>query len=191
VSTPVDAPPRSGVSTRRGRLWWLVPEVVVLLALAVGATQIGAPATPAQVRAEVAQRAAKILEGLPPTEHHDHGHDVQAASRVVCGVEPFGYDPADAGTLSRVRTVYATFLCASGPPGTTFDLAYKFGGPVVIELGDKPVVKIPPPGASYRESVLAMMPERYKVQAFAGFTDKSIPASVVQRFNALSASPQP
>jgi hypothetical protein len=194
VSTDVDVPVEAHAADRPGRGgrrgWWLVPELLAVVALAGTLIYQSATAlTPAELRLAVAARAEQVMESLPVDEHHDHGHEVAEASRIVCGVEPIGYEPADATRMSQVRVVYGSFLCASGPPGSTFETAYKFSGPVIMELREPPVVKTVPLNAPYREGVVALMPDRYEGQALAGFADPEIPRQVVQRFNEVSSPP--
>jgi hypothetical protein len=188
VDSPADAAP-AAPGLRRGG-WWLVPEALAVAALAsVLIYQAATALSPEQMRAAVTARAEQVMESLPVDEHHDHGHAVAEESRMVCGMEPIAYEPADATSMDDVRTIYASFLCASGPPGSTFETAYKFSGPVVMDMRDPPVVRTVPLNAPYRDGVVALLPDQYEERALAGFADPEIPRQVVQRFNSLNSPP--
>jgi hypothetical protein len=193
VSTDVDVPVDRSAPVprrRRGGAWWLVPEVAAVAVLAAVLIYQGATAlSPTEVRARVAARAEQLMESLSVSAHHDHGHQVSAESRIVCGIEPIGYEPADAATPEDVRVAYVNFLCASGPPGTTFEQAYKFSGPAVIKLWKPIAVLTVPLNAPYQDGVRQLMPDQYEAQALAGFADPEVPRSVVQRYNGLNSPP--
>jgi len=167
-----------------------VPEVAVIAVLAgLLIYQVSTALSPAEVRAGVAARAEHLMEGLSIAAHQGHGHEVSAESRIVCGIEPIGYEPADATRVEDVKVAYVNFLCASGPPGTTFETAYKFSGPAEIKLWKPIAVLTVPLNAPYRDGVRQLMPDRYEAQALAGFADPDVPRSVVQRYNALNSPP--
>jgi hypothetical protein len=189
VDVPVDRP--AAVPRRRRRVWWLVPEVAAVAVLGgLLIHQMATALSPAEVRAGVAVRAEQLMEGLSVSAHQGHGHEVAAESRIVCGIEPIGYEPADAKRVEDVTVAYVNYLCASGPPGTTFETAYKFSGPARIKLWKPIAVLTVPLNAPYQDGVRQLMPDPYEAAALAGFADPEVPRSVVQRYNALN-SPSP
>ena len=168
--------------------WWLGFEVALTAIAAVLFVAVGRePAlSTEELRARLADRVVAALEQSSPIEHHDHGHAVTAGDRIACVAEVFGTDPPDATRVADVGTVYARYLCASGPPGTAFELSARSSGPVVVRLSDPPAVFVPH-GPGYADQVLAMLPDRYEEQAFAGFSDRSVPDRLRPRFAAILA----
>jgi hypothetical protein len=179
-SIPVDqpvSPPPAGRWRRVG--WWLLPELLVLALLAglfwAGRAQ---PDLPERLNDEV----ARILERVPPAEHHDHGHQVSEQDTVLCVAEVFGMEPAGARTRAQVRTVYATYMCAAGTPGTPYERSQRIAGPVAVVLSEPPAVRIAQAGLGYQERVRALIPPPYVDRAFAGFVDHELPLALRHRY---------
>jgi hypothetical protein len=174
--------------------WWLSVELGalgVLAVLLVTAARQPAPLTDAQLRAQLADRVVTALEHASPTDHHDHGHEIRADDRVACVAEVLGFEPPSANRLADVRVVYAQYLCASGVPGTAFELSARSAGPVVVRLTTKvPTVRVPH-GQGYAEQVRQMLPDQYEEQAFAGFRDPAVPDALRARFQARMAGSLP
>lgn|GEM_PF-1086396 len=171
------------------RLWWLVPEVTAAAAVAVlFAVTVATTPSPAELRARLTDRVVAILENASPAEHHDHGHDIGAEDRVACVAEVYGTDPPDARRMDAVRTVYAQYLCAAGPPGTRFELSAFSSGPCAVRLSTPPVVTIPRSGTGYPERVRELLPDQYEEQALKGFRDQAVPDRLRPKFEALVAT---
>lgn len=162
----------------RRNAWWLLPELVALGLVAV----LGLVAAPAGLDDALAARVAAILTESSPAEHHAHGHDVAAEDTVMCTAETMGTEPAAATRIEDVRVVYAYFMCAAGEPGQPWDFAARISGPVVVELGEPPVVRIAQAGLGYRDRVTAMLPDRYEEWAFSGFRNKALPTALQRRY---------
>lgn len=195
MSTDVDALPRS----RRYR-WYVtlavlatVVAAVVLKAAAGGsapappaAQQVpqAAPGLPEPLRTQVATRLVAALESGTPAEQHNHGHQVGAAGKVICAVDPIGADPAGATDVGQVTTVYALHLCAVAEPGRDWDLSVRYSGPLTATLGGRPVVSVVQPGEGYPQRVQAMFPEPYRKRAMGPFTDERALVELRNRFTA-------
>ena len=105
----------------------VVPVLVLAVALLAGAVAVtyvgfhrGGP-FPDQMRRDLASQTRSILENSPVIANlgvAGHLHDPGAANKVLCAVDPFGTDPADATRAAQVRVVYAQHLCAIAPAGT-------------------------------------------------------------------------
>lgn len=162
----------------RRNAWWVLPEA---LALALVAGLIAATG-PTDLRSVLAERVSTVLAASSPAEHHQHGHDVAAADKVLCTAETMGTEPADASRVEDVRVVYAYFFCAAGEPGQPWDFAARISGPVVVELADPPVVRIAQAGLGYPDRVKAMLPDEYEDWAFGGFHDPRLPTELRQRY---------
>lgn len=163
------------------RHWWLAPEFAALAILVlVSVPFLGMSG--GGLRAQVAQRAAQVIEQASPAEHHDHGHDFTAADRVFCGVDVFGTDPASATAVADVRTVYGYFFCAAGTPGVPYGESSRADGPVVVTLTGTPRALIAQSGDGYADRVRAMMPDQYEDRCFHGLPDASVAAAVRDRY---------
>jgi hypothetical protein len=176
-----------GVHAFTRHAWWLGSELVLALAVTLAFVAVGReppPPSPEQLRAQLADRVVAALEQASPTEHHDHGHAITAEHRVACVAEVIGADPPTAVRLTEVQTVYAQYLCASGVPGTAFELSARSAGPVAVRLADPPSVQVPH-GAGYADQVRTLLPDQYEDQAFAGFRDQAVPDALRPRFDAI------
>lgn len=174
---PATTPPRASYRT-----WWLVPEIVALVVLAVLVPIAGFGHGPDPLRTALASRIVTALEGSSPAQHQDHGHD--AAATMVCVAEVYGFDPADAAAVGQVRTAYGYVFCAAGVRGTQFDFSTRFTSPVVADLGETTTVHMVQSGLGYPERVKELMPDRFEKQALIGFADHSIPARLRPRYEA-------
>lgn len=168
------------VSVRRG--WWLVPELAAVAMLAITSVPFLGVAGHGGLRADVAGRAAQIIELASPADHHDHGHDFTGHDRIFCGVDVFGTDPPNATTLTEVDTVYGYFFCAAGTPGLPYPESSRADGPVVVTLTGAPRASIAQSGAGYADRVRAMMPDQYEDRCFHGLPDASVAAAVRDRY---------
>jgi hypothetical protein len=178
----------------RWRAWLAVLAAVGLLSIAIVLTLSGhgggstaaartAPTTlPDRLREELVPRTIALLQDSTPAEHVSHGHDLGGADRILCTVDPFGTDPADASTMGEVRWVYAQHLCAFGPPGTPWDYATKSSGPIAISLTSPTVILLPHVGTPYREQVDRMIPARYLPQAYGTFAHPQQVADLRKKF---------
>ena len=167
------------------RAWWLVPEIVALLAAAVmlPAAGFGTTRAPDPVRAALADRIVAAMEHASPAQHHEHGHD--SAATMACVVEVYGFDPADATTEAQVRTAYGYIFCAAGTKDIPYEYAAKLAGPVAADMRvTTPVVHIAQSGLGYPERVRELMPDRFEQQALTGFTDHSVPGRLRPRYEA-------
>lgn len=193
MSTDVDVPRR-----RRQVYRWLAALVVLATVALVGLVKLldtggsAAPTEPARpddglpaaLRAEVATRLTKALEGATAGEHHTHGHQVGAGGTVVCAVDPFGVDPPSATTIDQVGIVYALHLCAVAEPGRDWDFSVRYSGPLTASLGDPPVVSVVQPGEGFQERVHTVIPQRYWTRATGPFLDKAALSDLRRRFEA-------
>lgn len=169
----------------RRNVYWLRFE----FALTVGALVAAAVVAPLQttdddLMRQLSARVVAILEQASPAQHHDHGHDVAEGDIVMCAAEAFGFEPQTARSATDVQVVYATYFCASAKPGTPWDFASRISGPVAVTLVNPPTVRTASAGLGYRDGVKALIPARHHDQAFAGFTDHSVPMQVRRRYEA-------
>jgi hypothetical protein len=169
-----------------GHVWWLLPELLAALLVAMLMLHPG-PARAADLSAQLADEVVRILEGMPPAEHQDHGHTVAAEDRVLCVAEIIGMEPADAATIADVRTVYAYYMCAAGPPGTPYDMSHRISGPVAVVLTSPPQARIAQAGEGYPDRVRAMIPPKYQERAFGSFRDQTKPLGLRSRYEATVA----
>lgn len=173
----------SGAAPRRLAAWWLVPEILVLVMLAVGLYYSVASAAPtltdAQLREDAATRIAATIEQSTGDEHAAHGHEVNPDERMLCTVEVWR---RDAGGPDQTGTAYGYYLCATGTPGTPYVLARMNAGPIVARLADPPELTITKLDEDFRTQVEAMMPADFVDQAFQGFVDPQRAESLRQRF---------
>ncbi|MEV4754975.1 hypothetical protein AB0J86_07665 [Micromonospora sp. NPDC049559] len=157
----------------RNRFVWVA---VVLLAVSTTAVVLlrtqDAAGRPEDLRGQLTTRLVALLEQLPPDQHQGHGHHAGAspgpAPTVVCGVRVFGFEPADATTVSAVDTVYAFHFCGVAEQGTPWDWAVKLVGPVVVGLTTNPPsvqVAQATETVSFRDRVQQLFPERYREDA--------------------------
>jgi hypothetical protein len=165
---------------------WLaagIAAVAVTTALTLRASAGEEPARPtAGLTDQLGRRVAAILESSSPAEHPDHGLALGVGGRLVCAVEPFGYEPADATFVDEVRFVYAQHLCAVAEPGRAWEAAVKVSGPLAVELTDPPSVHVPQPGAGYEDRVRALFPEAYHAAALRDFGDPAALAELRRRY---------
>ena len=204
MSTPIDTRERS---QRTLRLALAIAVAIAVAVVAVGARlawsgsgEAGeAPAGgsaygyPAGVTAEVTARLVAELEKATPSDHAAHGHDFNATAeagggtKVICTVEPFGYDPADPADIKQVGRVYAHHLCAVVQKGRPWDFAVKTAGPLVADMGDPPQIRVVESGLGYQERLAQMIPERYRARAAEDFGDGSLVAALRARYDRESA----
>ncbi|WP_188189296.1 hypothetical protein [Nonomuraea sp. SYSU D8015] len=166
------------IRTRRG----LVAAIVTLASLTLAGVMFFAARQPSdQLKEELAAQVTKILEESSPDEHHAHGHGFE--SRVVCAVEPFGTEPADATSLVEVTWVYARHLCAITGDSTEWAESVRASGPIAVKISIPPQVRVPEPGAGYPDRVRNLIPARYHEQAFQEeFDDEAAIDAARQRF---------
>ncbi|TMR98731.1 hypothetical protein [Nonomuraea basaltis] len=165
------------IRTRRG----LVAAIVTLAGLTLAGVMFFAATQPSsQLYRELAAQVTLVLEQASPGEHQHHGHDFE--SRVVCAVEPFGTEPADASSLVEVEWVYARHMCAITGESSEWSVSVRASGPIAVRLGIPPQVKVPEPGLGYPERVRQLIPARYHEQAFAEFEDDEAIDAARQRF---------
>jgi hypothetical protein len=189
---------RIGTARRRRRyVTWLVAvaaiTTVVLGALLRNGGAAGAPpaadgqAAQRGLRAQIGARVATILEGSSTVEHHDHGHNFREQGKVVCAVDPFGYEPAEATSVTEVKTVYAHHLCAISGTSGAWNTSVRAAGPIVAQLSDPPSVRTVESGAGFDQRVRQMIPARYRAEAFGLFSDDAALADARQRLAAAEA----
>ncbi|NBE94006.1 hypothetical protein FE391_35675 [Nonomuraea sp. KC401] len=165
------------IRTRRG----LVAATVTLAGLTLAGVMFLAGRQPsAQLNDELAAQVTMILEQASAGEHHAHGHHFE--SNVVCAVEPFGTEPANASSLVEVKWVYARHLCAITGESSEWSVSVRASGPIAVRLGIPPMVKVPEAGVGYPERVRRLIPPRYHEEAFAGFSGDAAIEAAKERF---------
>ncbi|PZG21388.1 hypothetical protein [Nonomuraea aridisoli] len=162
---------------RRGLLAAIVTLAGLVLA---GVTLFAARQPSSRLGEELAAQVTLALERASPGEHHAHGHGFD--SRVVCAVEPFGVEPADADSLVEVRWVYARHMCAITGESPDWAASVRASGPIAVEMGVPPRITVPEPGAGYPDRVRRIIPERYHEEAFADFSDDAAIEAARERF---------
>jgi hypothetical protein len=166
------------IRTRRG----LIAAIVTLASLTLAGVMFFAARQPSdQLKEELAAQVTKILEESSPDEHHAHGHSFD--SRVVCAVEPFGTEPADATSLVEVTWVYARHMCAITGDSTEWAESVRASGPIAVKISIPSQIRVPEPGAGYPDRVRNLIPARYHEQAFREeFEDDAAIDAARQRF---------
>ena len=165
------------IKTRRG----LVATIVTLASLTLAGVMLFAARQPSsRLDEELAAQVTLILEQASPDEHHAHGHTFD--SRVVCAVEPFGTEPADATSLVEVRWVYARHMCAVTGDNTDWASSVRASGPIAVKIGIPAQIKVPTPGPGYPDRVRQLIPARYHEQAFAEFQNEDAIDAARERF---------
>src|SRR5436190_162853 len=182
------ATPRPGRRRRHRKIMVLVIGLAVaLLGAAVAVTYVGshrAGGASDGFHKSLASQAQSILQNSPVIANLGvaaHIHDPNIPNRVMCAVDPFGTDPANATEASQVHVVYAQHLCAIAPAGTPWDYAPKSAGPVVVNLQDG-TVWVAQPNQDYRTQVKAKIPAQYQEQAFGTFKHPEVVASLRDRY---------
>ncbi|MBF8187605.1 hypothetical protein ITP53_18060 [Nonomuraea sp. K274] len=171
------------IKTRRG----LIASIVTLACLTLaGVTFLAARQPSSQLNEDLAAQVTLILERSSPEQHHAHGHEFESA--VVCAVEPFGTEPADAASLVEVTWVYARHMCAITGESTDWSVSVRASGPIAVRLGIPPQVKVPEPGTGYPERVRQLIPARYHDEAFAEFEDDTPIEAARQRFAQVTSN---
>jgi hypothetical protein len=175
----------------------VVAAAVALPVVAFVVTRVhlgGSDGLPAGLRADLTAEVQSILENsstIAQTGMVGHDHEAGTAVRVMCAVDPFGVDPANARGANEVRWVYAQHLCAMGTPGTPWEWATKSAGPVAVALGNPPRVVVAQPQRDYRTQVRQMIPAQYLSKAFGSFAHPELVARLRQRFQAEVSSAHP
>ncbi|MEV4108635.1 hypothetical protein [Nonomuraea sp. NPDC049695] len=168
------------IKSRRG----LIATIVTLAGLTLAGVMFFVGRQPSsQLYKELAAQVTLVLEQSSLGEHHAHGHDFD--SRVVCAVETFGTEPADATSVVEVKWVYARHMCAVTDAGTDWATSVRASGPIAVRIGIPPVVRVPEPGMGYPDRVRRLIPARYQEQAFAEFDDEDAINAARQRFTAI------
>jgi hypothetical protein len=183
-------PPADRSATKRTRSgWWLGPELAVLAALLVLSIPSLSTSSGERLKRDIGQRAAAVIEVSTPDEHRNHGHDmVDGADHVVCGLDVFGTEPREVESVEDVKAVYGYYFCAVGPEGTPYLDSSRVDGPVVIQFGTPPVIRIARHGEGYEGRVRAMMPDEYEPLCFGGLRNDAVAAEVRRRFTDLSGA---
>ncbi|MGW0802271.1 hypothetical protein [Nonomuraea sp. NPDC002799] len=165
------------IRTRRG----LVAAIVTSASLTLAGVMFFVARQPSsQLNQELAAQVTLILEQASPDEHHAHGHSFD--SRVVCAVEPFGTEPADATSLVQVRWVYARHMCAITGQSSDWAASVRASGPIAVKIDIPPQIRVPTPGAGFPDRVRQLIPARYHAQAFADFESDDAIEAARERF---------
>jgi hypothetical protein len=189
VSTDVDAPP---VRPRQSRYVWLALALVMALGALFAVYRAGVfdgeagTDRPADFRTQLSARVINVLEQMPAGDHGHHG-DIAAdagEAKLVCGVNVYGTNPADADAIDEVAQVYGYHMCAAPQPGLEWILSYKLTGPLVVTLAaDPPTVTVAEGGVGYRDRVRAIIPAQYQEQAFNGSLTAADMAELIRRYD--------
>ncbi|MFI7428941.1 hypothetical protein ACIBPB_18310 [Micromonospora sp. NPDC049836] len=156
----------------RNRYVW---AAVILLTVSAAAVVLhrsaGVGVQPADLEGQLMARMRTTLERVDPGQHNHAGSDVQQAGTagaekppVICGVRVYGYEPAAAGTLADVRTVYGFHLCGVAERKCPWDLAVKLAGPLIMDMSsDPPGIQVVEATAEVRfvDRLRQMFPPRY------------------------------
>jgi hypothetical protein len=185
VSTDIRTPSRR----RRYAGWLVAPMALAVIVLGIVLRDAGSGSSPGpdDLRAQLATRVTAILEQSSPLEHHNYGHDFQEKGTIVCAVDVFGYDPADATTMAKVETVYAHHLCAITGTGGAWNTSVRASGPLGARLSDPPIVRVVRSGAGFAERIQSMIPQRFRQRARGHFSDQAALAEARKRFDAAEA----
>lgn len=187
MQTSVDAP-------RRGRQWvrWLaVGAVLAAVAVAVIVRFAGtSESEPAPLPDQLAAQVVVALEETSADEHAEHGHHIDdEATGILCAAEVFGFEPADATTVDRVRTIYAHHMCAVVGPGFGWPDGIRSGGPLAVDLAEPVTIRTPeqvPDGEEmdYAGRIRALIPVQYHTQALdtQGFVDQDVADALQRRY---------
>jgi hypothetical protein len=189
VSTDVDVSP---VRPRPGRYVWLALALVVALGtlfVVYRAGVFGGQAgtdRPADLRTQLSARVINVLEQMPAEDHGHHG-DVTAdaaGAKLVCGVNVYGTNPADADSIDEVAQVYGYHMCATPQRGLEWILSYKLTGPLVVTLAaDPPTVTVAEGGTGYRDRVRAIIPAQHQEKAYNGSLTAEDMAELIRRYD--------
>lgn len=156
----------------RNRYLWAAVILLTVSAVAVVLRQsAGARVQPADLEGQLMARMRTTLERVDPGQHNHAGHDAQQATGegaekppVICGVRVYGYEPATAGTLADVRTVYGFHLCGVAERKCPWDVAVKLAGPLIMDMStDPPGIQVVEATAEVRfvDRLRQMFPPEY------------------------------
>lgn len=197
MQTSVDSESPASPSRGRGRLLrWLAVAVVVVAAGAAVLVRMltGGADQPVTLADQLAGQVVAELEAATADEHAAHGHYVEDDSGgYVCVARTIGFEPADATSVSEVRTVYVDHACAE--LGTTFQWpeVVRSTGPLAMTLTTDPVTVALPsqaltdqPEALHVDRVREVIPADYHDLALAhqdtAFTDPDLFDELQKRY---------
>ncbi|BCJ75161.1 hypothetical protein CS0771_47050 [Catellatospora sp. IY07-71] len=167
--------------------WWLLPELVVIVAILTAGL---VAAKPDPFPDQLAARAQTALEQLAPGElelYRPSGHAAEHGGRVLCAAEPFGTEPPTPRRIEDVRVIYAVYFCAIVQPGTAWDYASRSSGPAVITLTDPPAVQTAKSGPD-PDRVWAMIPDGLEQKAAASLREWGRLAGLRTRYEQAAES---
>jgi hypothetical protein len=189
VDAPADVPPASARGSRR--YLWLAAAVVVLLGAALTLYRAGVfggsdDGTGGDYREQLSATVVNVLEQMPAEGHGHHGDLAQEPGQVelVCGVNVYGTNPADADTVDEVAQVYGYHMCALPQKGLQWIMSPKLTGPLVVTLAaDPPTVTVVEGGADFPDRVRATIPEPYQEQALKGSLTAEGMRELIRRYD--------
>ena len=164
----------------------------ILLATSAGAFALSEPGpASADVRAQIETRMRTVLEEADPGQHQHAGHAVPSSGgaekpAVVCGVRVYGHEPASAGSLDEVRTVYGFHMCGVAESQRPWDVAVKLAGPLILDMTtDPPGIEVVEATAEvkYVDRVWQMFPPRYAEVALAEALSPDQMADLRERYD--------
>jgi hypothetical protein len=180
----------------RNRFVW----AAVILAMTAGAVVLvnsaGSKPEPADLQSQIMTRLRTTLEQADPGQHRHAGHNAQqaatgeeAAPVVVCGVRVYGYEPAEATTLSDVQTVYGFHMCGVAEQKRPWDVAVKLAGPVIVNLStDPPGIQVVEATADvmFVDRLRQMFPAKYAQLALKEALADTEMAALRRRYDAAA-----
>ncbi|WP_430786520.1 hypothetical protein [Actinoplanes sp. G11-F43] len=143
--------------------------LAVLLSVSAGVYALSGTDGPQDLQGQIMTRIRTTLEQSSPEQHQHAGHaGGEQDAPVICGVRVYGFEPAEAKSLTDVRTVYAFHMCGVAEPGRPWDVAVKLAGPVILDMStDPPGIQAVEATAEIRyvDRIRQMFPPRYADQA--------------------------
>ena len=130
------------------------------------ATADGPQAKPPDLRTQIEDRMRTVLDRSDPGQHQHAGHATteEAKPPVICGVHVYGFEPAEATTITTVRTVYGFHLCGLAEQKRPWDVAVKLAGPLILDMSaDPPGIRVveATENVKFVDRLRQMFPDRY------------------------------
>ena len=172
------------------RLRFIAVAVVLLATVTAVTLALRTADKPANLQQQLTTELRTTFEHQTAQQHHHAQQTSATTAPLICGVRVYGYEPADATTLSAVRTVYAFHLCGVAEPKQPWDVAVKLAGPVIVDRSTHPpglqVVEATE-NVKYVDRLRQMFPDKYAQLALTEALTSAEMSDLRARYSAAAA----